>query len=242
MKIISKIKLDNSFYLFLILIILTGMFKEFSFVIVLLIFHELGHAITGKLLKWNLVSITFYPYGGVTLFEKLENSSIKEELIILLMGPIIQIITYLILIYFFKYSYIKNYHMSILIFNMLPILPLDGGKLLNLILNKKFNYLNSFYISFIISFITIFLLILFCIFYYHNLNLFLMSIFLIFKIINSLKNIKYNYNKFLLERYLYNFNFRKYKVSKDIYSFYKESNHYIEFQTEKKYLKKYFQS
>ena len=69
-----------------------------------------------------------------------------------------------------------------------------------------------------------------------------MSIFLIFKIINSLKNIKYNYNKFLLERYLYNFNFRKYKVSKDIYSFYKESNHYIEFQTEKKYLKKYFQS
>ena len=85
MKNILKIKLDISFYIFLIIIILTGMFKEFSFVFILLFFHELGHAITGMLLKWKLISITFYPYGGVTLFSKLENSSIKEEIIILIM-------------------------------------------------------------------------------------------------------------------------------------------------------------
>ena len=240
MKNILKIKLDISFYIFLIIIILTGMFKEFSFVFILLFFHELGHAITGMLLKWKLISITFYPYGGVTLFSKLENSSIKEEIIILLMGPIMQIITYYILINIFKYSYITNYHLSILIFNLLPILTLDGGKLLNLLLNKIFNYLTSFYISVIISFITIIFLIYFCIFYYNNFNLFLMSIFLIFKIIKSLKNIKYCYHKFILERYLYKINYNKHNISKDIYSFYKERNHYIGFQEENNYLKKYF--
>ena len=242
MKTILKIKFDNSFYLFLILIIITGMFKEFTFVMILLFFHELGHALTGVLFNWKLISITFYPYGGLTLFNKLENSKINEEIFISLAGPCMQIITYLILSYFFQYSYIKEYHYSILIFNLLPILTLDGGRLLNLILNKFFNYLTSFYISLVVSLLIIICLILFCIIYYPNLNLFLISIFLIFKIWNSLKNIKYSYNKFLLERYLYDFKFNKYKVSKDIYSFYMENNHFINFQNEKKYLKNYFQN
>ena len=240
MKTILKIKFDNSFYFFLILIILTGMFKKFTFIMILLFFHELGHSIVGILFKWNLVSITFYPYGGVTLFNKFENSQINEEILILLAGPIIQIITYLVLNYFFNYNYIRVYHLSILIFNMLPILTLDGGRLLNLILNKFFNYIVSFYISFIISLITIILLIIYCIIYYNNFSLFLISLFLLFKIINSLKNLKYLYNKFLLERYLYKFKFNKYKVCKDIYSLYMESQHYIIFQNEEDCLKKYF--
>ena len=241
MKNILKIKIDLSTYIFLFLIILTGMFKQFSFLFILLFFHELGHALAGIVLGWDLKSITFYPYGGVTLFSKFENSSINKEIIILLMGPIFQIITYYILINIFKYNYISNYHYSLLIFNLLPILSLDGGKLLNLLLNKIFNYLTSFYISVFISFITIIFLIIFCLIYYYNFNLFLISIFLIFKIIKSLKEIKYYYHKFILERYLYKINYRKHNLSKDIYSFYKERNHYIDFQEESNYLKKYFQ-
>jgi len=240
LKTILKIKFDISFYFFLVIILLTGMFKQFSFIFILLFFHELGHAITGIIFNWKLISITFYPYGGLTLFEKLENSSINKEIIILLMGPITQIITYLFISIFFKYNYIKVYHLSILIFNMLPILTLDGGRLLNLLLNKIFNYLTSFYISVIVSFITIILLIIYCIIYYNNLNLFLISIFLIFKIIKSIKNIKYCYHKFILERYLYDFKFNKHEISKNIYDFYMEKNHYINFQEEKKYLQKYF--
>ena len=80
---ILKIKFDNTFYLFLLLIILTGMFKEFTFIFILLFFHELGHAIMGILFKWNLFSITFYPYGGVTLFKTYENRSINEEILII---------------------------------------------------------------------------------------------------------------------------------------------------------------
>ncbi len=240
MKTILKIKFDSSFYCFLVLILLAGMFKEFTFIFILLFFHELGHAIVGIFFKWKVISITFYPYGGLTLFSKMENSSIKEEILILISGPIMQIITYFLLNYFFKYSYIKIYHLSILIFNLLPILSLDGGKLLNLILNKLFNYLTSFYISVLISFITIVSLIYICIYNYHNLNLFLVSIFLVFKTIKSIKDIKYCYHKFLLERYLYKFNYSKRKISQDIYSFYRECNHYINFEEENTYLNKYF--
>ena len=235
-----KIKFDYTFYLFLLLIILSGMFKQFSFIFIILFFHEMGHALMGLILKWKLVSITFYPYGGRTLFETYENSSIKEEMLILLSGPFFQIITFLLLNYFFKYDYIKNYHLTILFFNLLPIYTLDGGRLLNLVLNKFFNYLKSFYITIFISFVTIICLIIFCFMYYYNVNLFLLNLFLLFKLIRCIKDIKYCYHKFLVERYLYDFNFKKRKVSNDIYSFYKECYHYIDFNDEKKYLNKYF--
>jgi hypothetical protein len=119
---------------------------------------------------------------------------------------------------------------------MLPILTLDGGNLLNLLLNKVFNYLTSFYISIFISFLTIIFLIYFCISYFHNFNLFLMSIFLIFKIIKIIKNIKYSYNKFLLERYLYNFRFKKRKYVNNIGNMYRDCYHIFGNRTEKEVL------
>ena len=240
MKTILKIKFDNTFYIFLILILLSGMFKEFSFIFILIIFHELGHAITGVLLGFKLDKIIIYPYGGITKFNNLLNTSLNKEILVIVMGPIIQIITYLILNKIFKYNYIKNYHLSILIFNLLPILSLDGGKLLNIILNKFFSYLKSFYLSVFISFISIFSLLIYSLIYYKNLNLFLMMIFLLFKIYINIKNIKYNYQRFLLERYLYDFNFRKNKFIKNIYDISKEYYHYIEGIDEKKYLEKYY--
>lgn len=240
MKTILKIKFDNTIYIFLLLILLTGMFKEFTFVFILIFFHELGHALMGIILNWKISSLIFYPYGGKTIFNNIENSSINEEILILISGPILQIITYFILSYFFTYDYIRTYHLTILIFNLLPILTLDGGRLVNLLLNKIFNYLTSFYISVIISIISIILLILFCFFYYNNFNLFLMCIFLLFKIIKSIKDVKYCYQRFLVERYLYDFKFSKRKISRDIYKFYKECNHYIDFNEEKVYLNRYF--
>ena len=237
---ILKIKFDNTFYIFLLLILLSGLFKEFTFIFILLFCHEMGHALAGICFKWKIKSITFYPYGGLTLFDTKENRSINREILIMLSGPIMQIITYLILSYFFNYDYIKNYHLTILIFNLLPILSLDGGRLLNLFLDKYLNYLKSFYITVIISFITISILIIICLVNYHNLNLLLMSIFLIFKIIKSLKDIKYYYKKFLLERYLYDYKYNKVSIVKSIYDFYRERNHYIGYQDEKSYLNKYF--
>ena len=97
MKTILKIKFDNTFYIFLILILLSGMFKEFTFIFILIIFHELGHAITGVLLEFKLDKIIIYPYGGITKFNNLLNTSLNKEILVIVMGPIIQIITYLIL-------------------------------------------------------------------------------------------------------------------------------------------------
>ena len=51
-----------------------------------------------KLLGWNVDKIYFYPYGGYTKFNDDLNKPKKEELLIMLAGPIIQIIYFFIII------------------------------------------------------------------------------------------------------------------------------------------------
>ena len=60
------------------------------------------------------------------------------------------------------------------------------------------------------------------------------------KLIKTYHNRYYYYNRFLLERMLYNYNFNKIKNINNIKSFYRDRNHYINLVYEKEYLKKYF--
>ena len=133
------------------------------------------------------------------------------------------------------------YHYVLLIFNLLPIYPLDGGRILNIIFNYHFNYLNSFKITYIISWFIIIILLIYNIFYF-NLNLIFMIILIITKLIKTYKNRFYYYHKLLLERYLYHYKFNKIKNIDNINSFYRDQYHYINFIKEKDYLKNYFKN
>lgn len=231
--------IDKSFFIFLFIIILCGLFNNFIVYFLLLIIHELGHALIGTILGYKLDRIKIYPYGGLTLFKSFYNSPLKKELFVLLGGPLFQIIAYLLLRSFIHYDYLIIYHYTLLIFNLLPIYPLDGGKLLNIFLNYFFNYQRSFYISYYISLIILILLIGYSI-YIKNYNLIMIIIILIIKLIKHIKEFDYVYNKFLLERYLYQFKFKNIKCISNEKAFYRDNNHIIKMEKEEKFLDKYF--
>ena len=235
----KHIYLDKYFLFFLFIIILTGNFNYFVGYFSLLFIHELGHSITGIVMGYKLERIVFYPLGGVTIFNLPINISLKKEFLILVMGPVMQIIGYVILKRYF--SFISIYHYTLLFFNLLPLYPLDGGRIINILFNYRFNYLISFKITFCISIITIILLIIYNIMHF-NLNLFCMIILITTKLIKIYHNRFYYYQKLLLERYLYNFKFNKIKNINNINSFYRDREHYINFAREKEVLKNYFKN
>ena len=180
------------------------------------------------------------PFGGLTVFNVDINKPLKEEFIICFLGPLFQIIYYLIFKDIFN---IKNIHYNLLIFNLLPIFPLDGSKIFNIIFNKIFSFKFSLYITYMISFIVIVILVISKQF---NLLLFLTLLLLFFKNIKEIKSIKYIFNRFLLERYFKHFNFKKRriiksekvnKMKKDYYHLFFFKNKYV---TEREILKKTF--
>ena len=235
--ILRHIYLDKLFLFFLLIIIFTGSFNNFFPYFSLLLIHEMGHAVTGIILGYQLDKIVLYPYGGITKFNLPLNIPLNKELFILLMGPLFQIIGYL----FLKniYHNITLYHYSLLFFNLLPIYPLDGGKIFNILCGYFFNYLKSFYLTFFFSIIFIIIIIIYCI-KFHNLNLLLMIIMMFTKLLKVYQKRYYYYHRFLLERYLYQYSFKKIKIIHNSKHFYRDRKHIIYFQKEKDYLNKLF--
>lgn len=164
------------------------------------------------------------------------NISIFKETIILISGPIFQFIAYYVLLKVIPdyQETIELYHYSILIFNLLPIYPLDGGKLMNLFFSLKLSFKKSIYLEIFISYITVLIII---IINKDNItiNLIVIILFLIYKITSEYKKIDLIYNKFLLERYLYKFKFNKSIIIKDIKDFHRNKRHLIK-QKNKYYL------
>lgn len=204
MKIISKIKIHPFFYLFSLIFILTGYFKNFFVITFIISFHELGHIIISQLFHFKIEKIILLPFSGITIFKEAINRPMKEEFLIAIAGPLFQSILFLFLKGEFFY-----YNLFILLFNLLPIFPLDGSKILNLLFNVFSNFSKSHLISIFCSFLTIFLFL-----FQKNLIFYLILFFLFCKTIKELKEHHFLVNKFLFERYLYDFKFNKTKIIK----------------------------
>lgn len=236
-----KIKFNNLTLYFLLIALLCGYIKN-ALVILLIVFsHEMGHIIMSLLLGYKVKEVELYPFGGITKLDKLLNSKITHDLLISLAGIFVQVIIFLLCkIGYIQSNLIYNYNLSIMLFNLLPIIPLDGSKIIFELLNYKLSYKKSLVLYIFISSISIVLY--FLINYKYELNNYMIVILFICKTIEYIKNYHVIYHKFILERFLYNIKFSKVqnsnqkinKYHKDIKYYYNINNHIIE---EKDYLK-----
>lgn len=242
--ILNKISIDKSCYIFIILAILSARFQIVLLISILLLVHECGHFFTALLFKWPTEKIVFYPFGGISKFSHAINCSLKEEILVLLMGPIMQLICYYILIsldiFTNYYQDITTINYSILIFNLLPIYPLDGGRLLHCFICYFTSYNLSFKIIYLLSYFLLTIILLIFI-YNPSLNLILVFILLLIKLVKEQKLTNYYKEKFLLERYLYNYKFKKSKIVSDENSFKRDYHHLLKINKnyflEEEYLK-----
>ena len=180
------------------------------------------------LFRWDIDKIVILPFGAMIKYNELINRRLLEEFLIAISGVIFQYIFFLILKDIINYKYFSFINYFIIIFNLIPIYPLDGSKILNVIFNKITTFRNSILLTLIISYICILIL-----------------SFILFKETTKLYNEKEAiFNKFLLERNLYEFKFKHkktinsvMKMKKDYKHLFKINNKYV---TEKYYLKNKF--
>ena len=230
-------------YLFILLSILTASFHLLCFISFLLIVHEMGHFLMASLLGIKVDKIYIYPFGGIAKFYLPLNSSFLMEFLILISGPIAQEIAKNILLLCFPgyQSMIITYHYGILFFNLLPIYPLDGGKLVHLLLSFFYPYKKSFQVTIILSYLSILGIFLINISNI-KINLIILISFLIYKVGIEKKKINYLYESFLLERYIHNYHFKNSKMIENVENFYKNKRHLLylnhKYSLEEEYLEK----
>lgn len=246
-----KIEFHYTFLIIALGFIITGYFSNLLVFTSIILIHEIGHYITAKYYHQEVNKITIYPYGGLTEINTPINTPIKHDLLVAISGIAIQIIYYSLITFLYHHGLIRTYiyqeftiyHYNILIFNLLPIYPLDGSKILTLILSKIIPYKITLKLNLLVSLITVIILLIKK-YYQFNYTTILIITIIITNITKYYHQINYLFNKFLLERYLYKTTYRQNKIItklnnmyKEKYHIIKENNHYI---TEKQALKARF--
>ena len=140
-----QIKINLQIFLFIFLFVLTHQIKIYSVILSFAIIHELSHMIVGILLKLKTKQLTIMPFGISVTFEDYGYNKTLEmkKILIALAGPIVNIIIAIICFLTNIQVDIKEIiiysNIAIALFNLIPIYPLDGGRILKGLLRLKLN-------------------------------------------------------------------------------------------------------
>ena len=152
-----RFRIDLKIFVFLIIFYFTKQIEIYSMIMFFALIHELGHLLAGLLLGMKPEKIELMPFGVSISFKiKVEeyNKKIKKgnlleikKILVAIAGPltnfIIILITNSLKIDIFKGLMIIYTNFLIMIFNLLPIYPLDGGRVLKGILHINFGIRKS---------------------------------------------------------------------------------------------------
>lgn len=108
-----------------------------------ILLHELGHSVAAKAMGIPIRGITLFMFGGVAELEEEPRSAIGE-FIMAIAGPAVSAVLFVIFLFVsmlqmpvelrFPLMYLAWINLAVLIFNMIPAFPLDGGRVLRSIL------------------------------------------------------------------------------------------------------------
>ena len=202
-------RIDSSTYLLMLLGLLSGYIKNVFIILIIVLIHETGHVFFFYLFNIEIESIVIYPFGGVSKINKRIHERIYKDIFISLGGILFQLILFIIVYFLYKNGFIvsSTYHMyntynrSIILFNLIPIIPLDGSKLFFALFTKFLSFRLSYILMIIVGIISLVLFIIYnCVF---KINDMVIYVFLIVNLYLVFKDYKYVMNKFYLERIMY---------------------------------------
>ena len=183
---IAKIKIHYSLIFLLILSLFTGSFFNILGILCSILLHELGHVIMLNKFKVNIKYLELSIIGGIIELEKPQQEAkelkLYQKIIIDSVGVIVNVIIIIIvsILDFETMNYLITYNLLMIVFNLIPIIPLDGYRLLNDILTSIYDEEYSFYLIKRIDLVCLIMLliVMFILKFY---GLFLIWCFLLFK-------------------------------------------------------------
>jgi len=147
-----RYKLNPFFIVVLLLLPLTGRGLETVMVLVIVLIHETSHTVVAQGLGVPVKDIEVFPFGGVARTEGLLEIDPRVEKKIAWAGPLTNFILAGLAMSFYVNHWYWGWwdegmvlffiqaNLVIAIFNLVPALPLDGGRIFRALLCERYNY------------------------------------------------------------------------------------------------------
>ncbi|WP_010630329.1 M50 family metallopeptidase [Sporolactobacillus vineae] len=161
----TKFRIHPLFWLIIAAGMATGHLWEAAIAFFIVLIHECGHAAMALHFGWIVKKIELLPFGGVAELDENGDDSFRRESAVILAGPLMNVVLaligpFLVLLPFWgtaQQEIFRNQNLAILLFNLLPAWPLDGGRLLHLVLQQFYPFRQAYRYILIFSWVVLIL-------------------------------------------------------------------------------------
>lgn len=223
-------KINKLFIPYIIFIILLGSYGDLFPAFLIVSFHEIIHCITALTFGISAYEFELLPIGAVLRLKELDSATPFQDIVISISAPAVNIILAFIL--FLVGQYYDSYYLNIFfrdnlligMFNLIPALPLDGGRILRDGINSRILYKKADMITVKISItigigmIAYFLILIF--YSKFSLNILIIALFIIISSIKEKERIVYFIMGDIIKK-KYNFIKRGYIENRGVSIYYK---------------------
>ncbi|MBE3555275.1 MAG: hypothetical protein IMW85_09905 [Thermicanus sp.] len=207
-----RMEIHPFFFVFLFLALMTGQFLQILTLFAILLFHEWGHLFWARYFGWHVERIHLLPFGGLMEVSSPLLPDAREEAVVVLGGPFNNFILILLASFLNHTGWISSGwsrfmiegNLVLALFNLLPLYPLDGGRLFQLLAALRLPYrvaiLFTLYVG---GGLLLIMLLLTQWGWTFSLSLWFIFPYLLFTLYREYRYLPYRFMKFLLMRYLY---------------------------------------
>jgi stage IV sporulation protein FB len=206
-------RLHPLFVLVMLASVATGRFLELATLFVIVLWHELGHMAAARRFGWTVREVKLLPFGGVMEVEEAGTLPVREEVWVAIAGPMQNAVLaaagwLLGLAGWVDMGWSDDFvraNVLIGLFNLLPVLPLDGGRILQAWISLQVPFHRTLLWSARISLVFSGLIVLTSVYPLLNggllqLNLLAVGIFLCYSNWYYLRNVPFVFLRFLVHR------------------------------------------
>lgn len=205
-------RLHPLFVLLMLASVFTGYFVEMVTLFGVVTIHELGHVAAAKGFGWRVRRVELLPFGGVAAVDESTNVPAFQEFAVALCGPLQNAwmagMAALMLTAGLGdaeyWQYFLQANVMIGLFNLLPVLPLDGGKMLTAALSYRISYHKTLVYALYVSLLLSIMMVILALLRYSaggiQINLLVIGLFLFYTNWYGVKHLPYQFLRFLVNR------------------------------------------